>query len=167
MAKQVVGDRMTVGTIVPAGAPVEEYEPRPDDAKRMSEARLVITNGLDLDKWVEPLLPNAKPGTPVVTVTDGLPDLDENPHMWLTGLAAHVERTAMGSRAGPSRKRMPTRAGEAYRRISDQLESDLKRIRDDPPTSQLVTCMTRSRTSPRIRFEVGCRCRTRRPRIPF
>jgi ABC-type Zn uptake system ZnuABC Zn-binding protein ZnuA len=82
MAKQVAGDRMTVGSIVPAGAHVEEYEPRPDDAKRMSEAKLVITNGLDLDKWVEPLLRNAKTGTPVVTVTDGLPDFDGNPHMW-------------------------------------------------------------------------------------
>jgi ABC-type Zn uptake system ZnuABC Zn-binding protein ZnuA len=82
MAKQVAGDRMTVGSIVPAGAHVEEYEPRPDDAKRMSEASVVVTNGLDLDKWVEPLLRNAKSGTPVVTVTDGLPDIEENPHMW-------------------------------------------------------------------------------------
>lgn len=82
MAKQVAGSRMTVGSIVPAGAHVEEYEPRPDDAKRMSEAKLVITNGLDLDKWVEPLLRNANAGTPVVAVTDGLPDVDGNPHMW-------------------------------------------------------------------------------------
>ena len=82
MTKQVAGERMSVGSIVPAGAHVEEYEPRPDDAKRMSEARLVITNGLDLDKWVEPLLRNAKDGTPVVVVTDGLPDIDGNPHMW-------------------------------------------------------------------------------------
>lgn len=82
MAKQIAGDRMTVGSIVPAGAHVEEYEPRPDDAKRMSEAKLVITNGLDLDKWVEPLLSNAKTGTPVIAVTDGLADLDGNPHMW-------------------------------------------------------------------------------------
>jgi len=82
MTKQLAGDRMAVGSIVPAGAHVEEYEPRPDDAKRMSEAKLVITNGLDLDKWVEPLLRNAKNGTPVVVVTDGLPDIDGNPHMW-------------------------------------------------------------------------------------
>lgn len=82
MARQVAGDRMTVGSIVPAGAHVEEYEPRPDDARRMSEAKLVITNGLDLDKWVEPLLRNAKTGTPVLTVTDGLPDIEGNPHLW-------------------------------------------------------------------------------------
>src|SRR5688572_29858724 len=67
MTKQVAGDRMTVGSIVPAGVHVEEYEPRPDDAKRMADSRLVITNGLDLDTWVEPLLRNAKEGTPLVT----------------------------------------------------------------------------------------------------
>lgn len=82
MAMQVAGDRMTIGSIVPAGAHVEEYEPRPDDAKRISEARVVITNGLDLDKWVEPLLSNTKAGTPVIVVTEGLPDIEENPHMW-------------------------------------------------------------------------------------
>jgi ABC-type Zn uptake system ZnuABC Zn-binding protein ZnuA len=82
MTKHVAGDRMTVGSIVPAGAHVEEYEPRPADARRMAEAGLVLTNGLDLDKWVEPLLRNAKPTAPVVVVTEGLPDIDGNPHMW-------------------------------------------------------------------------------------
>lgn len=82
MTKQVAGDRMTVGSIVPAGGHVEEYEPRPDDARRVSDARLIVTNGLDLDVWVEPLLRNAKSGTPVVVVTDGLADIDGNPHMW-------------------------------------------------------------------------------------
>jgi zinc/manganese transport system substrate-binding protein len=98
MAKQVAGDRMTIGSIVPAGAHVEEYEPRPDDAKRMSQARMVITNGLDLDKWVEPLLSNAKAGTPVLIVTDGLPDIDENPHMWfdLSLARMYVERIRDG-----------------------------------------------------------------------
>jgi len=33
----------------------------------MSEAKLLITNGLDLDRWVDPLRRNAKSGTPVVT----------------------------------------------------------------------------------------------------
>jgi zinc/manganese transport system substrate-binding protein len=82
MTRQVAGSRMTVGSIVPAGGHVEEYEPRPDDAKRMADAKLFVTNGLDLDKWIEPLLGNAMAGTPVIVVTEGLPDIDENPHMW-------------------------------------------------------------------------------------
>lgn len=129
MAKQVVGDRMTVGSIVPAGAHVEEYEPRPDDAKRMSGARMVITNGLDLDKWVEPLLRNAKGGTPVVVVTDGLPDLDGNPHMWFDPALArrYVDRIRDALIAlDPAGREAYTSNAKGY---SDQLvglESELK-----------------------------------------
>lgn len=83
MAKQVAGDRLRVGSIVPAGVHVEEYEPSPDDAKRVAGARIIFVNGLDLDKWAERLLKNKKADAPVVTLTDGLPDIDENPHMWL------------------------------------------------------------------------------------
>ena len=123
MAKQVAGDRTTVGSIVPAGAHVEAYEPRPDDAKRMSEAKLVITNGLDLDKWVEPLLRNAKPGTPVVTVTDGLPDMDGNPHMWFDPALArkYVEKIRDGLIAlDPAGRDVYAANAKAY---SDQLVS--------------------------------------------
>jgi len=123
MAKQVAHDRVTVGSIVPAGVHVEEYEPRPDDAKRMSEAKLVITNGLDLDKWVEPLLRNTKAGTPVVTVTDGLRDIDGNPHMWFDPERArqYVEKIRDGLIAlDPAGRDAYTANAKAY---SDQLVS--------------------------------------------
>jgi len=123
MARQVAGTRMTVGSIVPAGAHVEEYEPRPDDAKRMSAAKLVLVNGLDLDKWVEPLLRNASAGTPVVTVTNSLPDLDGNPHMWFDPALArrYVEKIRDGLVAlDPAGKDAYTSNAKAY---SDQLVS--------------------------------------------
>jgi ABC-type Zn uptake system ZnuABC Zn-binding protein ZnuA len=129
MAKQVAGDRMTVGSIVPAGAHVEEYEPRPDDAKRMSEAKLVITNGLDLDKWVEPLLRNAKSGTPVVVVTDGLPDLDGNPHMWFDPSLArrYVDKIRDALIAlDPAGRDVYTTSALRYSQELVALEADLK-----------------------------------------
>ena len=128
-AKQVAGDRMTVGSIVPAGAHVEEYEPRPDDAKRMSEARLVITNGLDLDKWVEQLLGNAKPGTSVAVVTDGLPDIEENPHMWFDPALArkYVENIRDAFIAlDPAGKDVYTANAERYSLQLVSLEAELK-----------------------------------------
>jgi ABC-type Zn uptake system ZnuABC Zn-binding protein ZnuA len=129
MAKQVAGSRMTVGSIVPAGGHVEEYEPRPDDAKRMSEARLVVRNGLDLDKWVEPLLSNAKAGTPVVVVTEGLPDIDENPHMWFDpALArAYVEKIRDALVAlDPAGRDAYTTNAKAYSDQLVSLEAELK-----------------------------------------
>lgn len=82
MATQVAGDRMKVGSIVPAGVHVEEYEPTPDDAKRVTGARIIFVNGLDLDKWADPLLQNKKGDAPVIVLSEGLPDIEENPHMW-------------------------------------------------------------------------------------
>ncbi len=82
MAKQVVGDRMKVGSIVPTGVHVEEYEPTPDDAKRVTGANIIFVNGLDLDKWADPLLANKKGDAPVIVLSEGLPDIEENPHMW-------------------------------------------------------------------------------------
>jgi ABC-type Zn uptake system ZnuABC Zn-binding protein ZnuA len=129
MTKQVAGDRLSVGSIVPAGAHVEEYEPRPDDAKRMSEAKLVITNGLDLDKWVEPLLRNAKSGTPVVVVTDGLPDIDGNPHMWFDPTLArrYVDKIRDALIAlDPAGKDVYTASALRYAQEIVALEADLK-----------------------------------------
>ena len=82
MAAHVAGDSAKVESIAPAGAEVEQYEPKPDDAKRAAEARVILVNGLDLDKWVEPLLRNARKDATVVTLADGLPAIEENPHMW-------------------------------------------------------------------------------------
>src|SRR5438105_2374670 len=51
MVKQVGGDRVAVRSIVPAGVDVEDYEPTPDDLQTLSQADLLVMNGLALDRW--------------------------------------------------------------------------------------------------------------------
>lgn len=95
MAANVGGNRVRVESIVPAGAHVEEYEPRPDDSRKVAEASLFIENGLDLDKWAEPLLRDKKKDAVIVTLTDGLSTIeDDNPHMWFDAQLArkYVEK---------------------------------------------------------------------------
>lgn len=83
MAANVGGNRVRVESIVPAGSHVEEYEPKPEDSKKVAQAALFFQNGLNLDKWAEPLLRDKKQDAPVVTLTDGLTPMEnENPHMW-------------------------------------------------------------------------------------
>jgi ABC-type Zn uptake system ZnuABC Zn-binding protein ZnuA len=82
MAANVGGERVRVESIVPAGAHVEEYEPKPEDSKKVARASLFFTNGLDLDKWADPLLRDKKKEAAVIVLTDGLPALEDNPHMW-------------------------------------------------------------------------------------
>src|SRR5919198_1661547 len=84
MAANVGGDRVKVDSIVPAGSHVEEFEPKPDDSKKVASADLIIKNGLDLDDpWADPLLRDKKASAQVVTLSEGLPTIDnDNPHLW-------------------------------------------------------------------------------------
>jgi zinc/manganese transport system substrate-binding protein/manganese/iron transport system substrate-binding protein len=96
MVTRVGGDRVAaVRSIVPAGVDVEDYEPTPDDLQALSQADLLVMNGLALDRWVPKLVQAANPGITTLVLSDGLPVLgvgtsdDEdiaqngNPHFWL------------------------------------------------------------------------------------
>src|SRR2546428_525887 len=94
LAAQVAGPDATVDALAPAGASIEDFAPKPEDAKRIANARVILVNGLALDRWVEPLLRNASKDARVVTLSDDLPRLglgesanpdinaNGNPHYW-------------------------------------------------------------------------------------
>src|SRR3989441_2841692 len=94
LAKQVGGPDANVEALAPAGAAVEDYQPAPEDAKKVASAKVILINGLALDRWSEKLRGNARPDAKVVILSDGLPRLgigestDEdinkngNPHYW-------------------------------------------------------------------------------------
>ncbi len=121
MARNVAGDRATVTSLAPAGAEIEEYAPKPGDAQRVSTASVIVVNGLGLDAWAVALLRNKKPDAVVVTVTEGLPDLDGNPHMWFDAQLArgYVEaiRDALTSADPPGK--------EAYAANASRYEAQL------------------------------------------
>ena len=96
MVRQVGGDHLaSIRSIVPAGVDVEDYEPTPQDLQAVSQADLLVMNGLALDRWVPKLVQSANPGITTLVLSDGLPVLgvgtseDEdiaqngNPHFWL------------------------------------------------------------------------------------
>lgn len=103
MVRQVGGDRLAaVRSIVPAGVDVEDYEPTPADLQALSQANLLVMNGLTLDRWVPKLVQSANPGITTLVLSDGLRVLgvgssdDEdiaqngNPHFWLDPQYAKV-----------------------------------------------------------------------------
>ena len=106
MAANVAGKAATVASLAPAGAAVEDFEPRPEDARKVAEAKVILVNGLALDRWSENLLKNASRDAKIVTLSDGLPRLgigesddddinkNGNPHYWfdVTYAKAYVER---------------------------------------------------------------------------
>jgi len=56
MVKTIGGDRVSVTTLVGADGDVHAYEPTPAAAKTVSEADLVVVNGLGLEGWVDRLI---------------------------------------------------------------------------------------------------------------
>lgn len=91
MARQIGGDRVTVEQLVPPGASVHTYEPTPRQVQFVSEAQLLILNGVNLEFWAPKVIDAAgNPRLQVVYTAEGLPLLEQageeggNPHVWLS-----------------------------------------------------------------------------------
>jgi zinc/manganese transport system substrate-binding protein/manganese/iron transport system substrate-binding protein len=86
--RNVGGDRVTVDSIIPAGAGPEDYEPKPQDARKLADADLIVSNGVGLDDFLDKLIDAAGEGAvPRLVLGDGIPTIkvndEENPHFWL------------------------------------------------------------------------------------
>jgi zinc/manganese transport system substrate-binding protein len=86
IAAQIGGDRVAVKSIInDPGVDPHEYEANVRDAAALSDAKLVIQNGLGYDGFLHKLL-SASPGhdRTVLTAADvvHITDRDANPHLW-------------------------------------------------------------------------------------
>lgn len=106
LVRSIGGDQVDVATLVGPGGDAHVYTPTPADAKRVSEAKLVIINGLGFEGWL-PRLIKASGGKPsVVTAStgvaprkladDGHGHVDADPHAWQS--VANVKTYVMNIR---------------------------------------------------------------------
>jgi ABC-type Zn uptake system ZnuABC Zn-binding protein ZnuA len=103
IVKNVGGDRVAVHSIIPAGVGPEDYEPKPDDAKSLDGADLIVSNGVGLDDFVQKLLAASGSGAARLVLGDGIPTIDvdgtPNPHFWLDpSLVATYEVPAISAK---------------------------------------------------------------------
>ena len=88
IVQNVGGSRVAATSIVPAGVGPEDYEPKPDDARKLADAKLIVSNGVGLDDFLDKLLTSGTGGkTPRLVLGEGIPvqtvDGEANPHFWL------------------------------------------------------------------------------------
>lgn len=84
LVQGVGGDFVRVQSIVPVGASPEDYEPTPQDAVTISQAKILVENGAGLESWLAPMLKNVpSAGLRVVVGADGLAVKNDNPHLWM------------------------------------------------------------------------------------
>ena len=86
--RNVGGDRVTVSSIIPPGVGPEDYEPKPDDAKKLVNADLIVSNGVGLDDFLDKLIGAGRSTQAArLVLGDGIPTLlvngEANPHFWL------------------------------------------------------------------------------------
>lgn len=80
----VGGERVRVQNLVPVGASPENYQPSPQDIATLSRAQLVVENGAGIEAWLQHTIQSASnPNMKLVVLSDGLPKIDHNPHLWM------------------------------------------------------------------------------------
>ncbi len=90
MAENLMTDDFEISTIVPIGGDPHKYNARPSDARRVSQADLVLINGLTFEGWITELINNSGTKADVVTITEGITPISStqyanssDPHAWM------------------------------------------------------------------------------------
>ena len=90
MAKQLAGDKVDIKCIVPIGGDPHLHEPTPRDARLVSDADIILVNGLTFEGWLSELIANSGTSARTVLVTEGVTPIastkyknSTDPHAWM------------------------------------------------------------------------------------
>jgi zinc/manganese transport system substrate-binding protein len=150
LVKQVGGDHVHVTSIVGPDSDAHVFQPSPQDAKAVSEANIVVINGLGLEGWMARLIQSSGTKAPVVLATKGVrPAKGEgedkgkvDPHAWqsIANAKIYVGNIRDGLiAADPSDKADYEANAKAYLGKLDQLETEVKAaIASIPPKNRKI-----------------------------
>ena len=95
--REIGGDRIDVAVLVGPDSDVHSYQPRPRDARTLAAARLLVSNGLGLEGWIDRLAQAAAFRGQIVVASAGYPDA-RDPHCWqdVAGARSYVATIAAG-----------------------------------------------------------------------
>ncbi|MFY7817420.1 MAG: metal ABC transporter substrate-binding protein [Akkermansiaceae bacterium] len=92
MAREVAGEAAVVESLIKPGAEIHGYEPTPKDIVRAQRAKLILSNGMNLEAWFAKFYQHLET-VPNVVVTEGIRPIDisggpyagkPNPHAWMS-----------------------------------------------------------------------------------
>ena len=98
MAENVAGDHAEVVSITKPGAEIHGYAPTPRDILNARDGDIILSNGLNLERWFEKFLQNLG-DVPNVAVSEGIDPIDiaggeydgkPNPHAWMSPDSAEI-----------------------------------------------------------------------------
>lgn len=97
--KEIGGEKVSVELLLPPGASPHTYELTPSQMRKISEASLIVMNGVGLELWIEKAFKEGVKGL-VVDASKGIEVLEKaahaehpfgNPHVWLDPIRAIVQ----------------------------------------------------------------------------
>ena len=144
----VAGNDADVKTLIGAGVDPHEFEPGPSDLKAISDAKVIIRNGLGLDDWLDRTISSGGGKQKTITATDGVQlrtiDGHPDPHVWHDPLN---DKIIVANIANALAKADPTHASayqanaKAYEAKLDQVDQQVRQIIDTipPDNRKMVT----------------------------
>lgn len=138
IARNVAGDAAIVESITRPGAEIHDYQPTPKDIARARNARLILWNGMNLERWFERFMKDIK-GAQSIIVSEGVTPLSiyegpysgkPNPHAWMSTENAliYVENIRKAFVAhDPAQAETYNRNAREYAQKISALKSDLKK----------------------------------------
>lgn len=78
----VVGDKGTVTGLIQPNQSAHNFDPSPKQLLALSQADAVVMNGADLEPWLADALAAANFQGTVIDATNGIPLIEQDPHVW-------------------------------------------------------------------------------------
>ena len=80
LVRQVGGERVEVTTLVGPNGDAHVYSPTPADGRRLADARVIFTNGLNFEGWIDRLIKSSGAKAPKVEASRGVKPLEDREH---------------------------------------------------------------------------------------
>lgn len=152
---QVGGDHIALTVLLPTGTDPHSFAATPRDVATVSQAHVVLANGLGLEEFLEELVDHAGGGRPVVSVSQGIEAREMagahdhehetlDPHVWFSPANVMVWTRNVAQTLGtldPAHQEAYTANAAAYEKdlnaLDDWIEAEVARI--PPARRKLVT----------------------------
>ncbi|MFA5237966.1 MAG: zinc ABC transporter substrate-binding protein [Methanoregula sp.] len=154
LVKPVAGDYADVTQILPPGAEPHEYEPTPNDALAIQNAKILFYDGSFMEPWADKLASATNPDIIRAPFIDSIPssvllqmknehtnfpDPEQDPHLWLSPQLAEYYVSSIARQLSAAD---PTNASH-YQENADAYEARLRKLDANYKTG-LSNCTTRT-----------------------
>ena len=135
ITQKIGGEHIQVIALVGPDEDAHTYEPSPDDAKALLNAKVIVKNGLGFEPWLDRLVSSTETKATVVTASEGVAahsmeedgEIIPDPHAWhdLANAKLYVNNiTRALIKADPADQADYTRNSQAYLKALDRLQAE-------------------------------------------